>query len=205
MKKLLFAFLFATACASTPKAEVKPIGPTAADYAPLQIGKSWTYQVSYPGQKGEMTVTIKDQKDGFYIDDREGAFKLTQDGLRDKQRYLIRHPLTKDATWKTVVSASAVEHNKIVSIGETCSCMAGGFDDCLVIESSIRRDAKVTLIVRWTWAKGIGLVKLETEADIVGQGRVPQVKQSLIRYSAAPTQKPEIKENGDDGPDSWTK
>lgn len=203
--------LFAAACASTPKTSTNTDAPKASDYAPLAVGKSMTYQVSYPGQKGEMTVVITGEKDGYFVDDRDSYFKHTPDGMRDKQRYLIRHPLTAGATWKTVVSASAVEHNKIVSVGERCQCLAGSFPDCLVIESSIRRDPKVTLIVRWTWAKGLGLVKLETEAEIAGQGRVPQVKQSLVRYGSSGETSPKTPENqgetkdGEGAPDSWTR
>jgi hypothetical protein len=195
--------LFFCACAGAQKVDAPPPADARA-YAPLAIGSSWTYSVSYPGQKGEMTVTITGEKDGYLVDDREGAFRHTEDGLRDKQRYLIRHPLNAGASWKTVVSASAVEHNTIVSAGERCECVAGAFPDCLVVESSIRRDKNVTLIVRWTWARDVGLVKLETEAEIAGQGRVPQVKQSLIRYATAskPSQAPEKDENA---PDTWSR
>jgi hypothetical protein len=196
--------VLSAACASTPKSDPLPIGPTAHDYAPMAIGQSWTYQVWYPGQKGEMTVSIVGEKDGYLLDSREGAFRLTQDGLRDKQRYLIRHPLTAGATWQTVVSASAVEHNKIISVGERCECAAGSFPDCLVVESRVRGGPKVTVVIRWTWARGIGLVKFETEAEVVGQGVLPQVKQSLIRYGAAPG--PTEKNTDNDGaPATWSR
>jgi hypothetical protein len=205
----LFLLFFASACATTPVTTAVTDAPKAADYAPLAIGKSMTYQVSYPGQKGEMTVVITGEKDGYFLDDREGAFRHTSEGLRDKQRYLIRHPLNAGETWKTVVSASAVEHNKIISAGERCECLAGTFPDCLVVESTIRRDAKVSLIVRWTWAKGLGLVKLETEAEIAGQGRVPQVKQSLVRYGSLgePSQESPGKQGDseEEAPNNWTR
>ncbi|MCK6552079.1 hypothetical protein L6R52_39980 [Myxococcota bacterium] len=177
------ALLSLTACASTGPAAKVDLGVSASEYAPLGVGSAWTYQVSYPGQSGEMTVTLVGEKDGYFVDDRDGSFRHTPEGLRDRQRYLLRHPITAGATWKTIVSASAVEKNVILSVGERCETLAGSFPDCVVVESSVRRDDQVTLIIRWTWARGIGLVKLETEADIAGRGRVPQVKQSLVRYA----------------------
>lgn len=205
LNKLLAIAALCSACASSQKNESPEMVATARDYAPLQIGKSWTYQVSYPGQKGEMTVTLVGEKDGYLVDDRDAHFKFTQEGLRDKQRYLIRHPLTAGATWQTVVSASAVEHNKILSVAEACDSVSGSYPDCLVVESSIRRDPKVTLIIRWTWAKNVGLVKLETEAEIAGQGRVPQVKQSLIRFGTAESKGEPKAQDSEEPPDTWTK
>jgi hypothetical protein len=184
--------------------------PKSTDYYPLEIGASWTYNVAYPGQQGEMTVTITGEKDGYFVDDHEGAFRHTHDGLRDKQRYLIRHPLMKGNNWKTIVSASAVEHNEILSVGEKCESAAGSFSDCLVIQSSIRRDKSMTLYLTWTFARDIGLVKLETEAELTGKGRIPQVKQSLVKYTVgkgapAPTPPVESKSDAEGAPDSWVR
>jgi hypothetical protein len=201
------AFAF-SACASS-KGALDDGGKraTAADYAPLEAGASWTYSMAYLGQTGEETITMVGEKDGYWEDDHGGAFRHTHDGLRDKQRYLIRHPLMPGNKWKTIVSASAVEHNEILSVGERCETTAGSFDDCVVVESSIRRDKNMTMFIRWTWAKGIGLVKLETEAEIAGKGRVPQVKQSLVRYTVgkggSSTVQPPAEQ--DDGPDNWSR
>jgi hypothetical protein len=156
---------------------------TAADYVPLKPGASWTYDVAYPGQNGEMTVTLVGEKDGFVIDDKNGAFRLTQDGLRDRDRYLIKHPLVAGTKWSSVVGPSAVEHAEIVSVGSPCETVGGAFADCLVVLSQIRRDASMSLRIRWTWAKGVGLAKFETEAEVQGKGVIPQVKQSLKHYA----------------------
>lgn len=189
------------ACATAP---AKPSAPeaTARDYAPLPVGASWTYQVSYPGQAGEMTVKLTGENDGFVLDDKNGAFKHTQEGLRDRERYLIRHPLQPGNKWTTVVGPSAVEHLQIDSVGAPCEAIAGRFEDCIEVSGSIRRDKNMTLLIHWTWARGVGLVKLETIAEIAGKGRVPQVKQSLKDYSVAGASRPEPAER-DDGPDTW--
>jgi hypothetical protein len=170
-------------CASTQTASDATKFPAEA-YAPLRVGASYTYEVTFPGQQGTMEVRTVEQKDGFFLDNRQGTFKHTSDGLRDRQRYLIRYPLTPDHRWKAVVSPSAIEHYRIRSVGEPCESAAGSFQDCLVVESSLRRGKEMTLYVEWTWARGVGLVKVETEADIPGQGRIPQTKQSLLRFSS---------------------
>lgn len=175
--------LLVASCATSQGGERSPPPrATARDYAPLAVGASWTYATDYLGDKGEMTVTILGEKDGYFIDDKKSELRHTPEGLRDRQRYLIRGPIEVGNGWKTVVSASAVEHNRIISVGERCESQAGPFEDCLVVESSVRRDKNMTLHIRWTWARSIGLVKLETEAEVGGR-RIPQVRQSLVRYA----------------------
>jgi hypothetical protein len=172
---------------------------------PLAIGASWTYAMHYPGQDGELTITIVNEKDGYFVDDHKGAFRHTRDGLRDEHRYLIRHPLQAGNAWKTVVSPSAIEHAKILSVGQPCESQAGKFDDCVVVESSLRGDPKHTLYIQWTWAKSVGLVKLETEMDETGKGRTPMVKQSLIRYALGGQGSPKVKTSSaaDAPPGGW--
>jgi hypothetical protein len=168
-----------------------PTEPTSRDYAPLKVGASWTYDVQYPGQKGQMTVKIVGEKEGYFLQQADKGdpvgVRHTEEGFRDAQRFMIHNPLKAGSTWKSVVSASAVEHYSIVSIGEKCDCPAGQFDDCLVIESKIRRDPKVSLIARFTWAKDVGLVRIDTDAEIEGKGRIPQVHQTLVKYALAPS------------------
>lgn len=197
--------LLAASCAGAQK----PDGDAAArarasDYAPLKVGAMWTYDMQYPGQVGEMTVRLVGEQDGFVLDDRNGALRHTSEGLRDRDRYLIKNPLVPGAKWKTIVGPSAVEHAEIVSVGEQCEAAAGKFADCLVVHGWIRRDDKVTLHIDWTWAKDVGLVKVETAADISGRGRVPQTKQSLRQFSltGAPAAGVPIEER-DEAPERW--
>lgn len=176
--------LLGAACAGSTSVAGRPPAELS-EYAPIAVGSSWTYDTAYPGQTGEMTVTITGEKDGYFVDDKNGAFRLTGDGLRDRQRFLVRYPLVVGTQWKTVVGPSAVEHAQITSVGAPCASVMGQFDDCLVVHAWIRQSDQMTLHIEWTWAKGVGLVKLETEADLAGKGRVPQVKQSLRRYAVA--------------------
>jgi hypothetical protein len=187
----------ATASKSVPKGQAH-----AVDYAPLRVGASWTYEMQYPGQVGEMTVRLVGLQEGFVVDDKNGAFRHTSEGLRDRDRYLLRHPLAPGTTWKTVVGPSAVEHAEIVSVGDPCESAAGRFSDCILVHGWIRRDEKLTLHIEWTWARDVGLVKVETIAEIAGQGRVPQTKQTLKSYALNASSNGDAK--GDDGaPDRW--
>ncbi len=195
------ALIVAGGCASSSNGKWADT-VSAADYAPLHVGASWTYEVQYPGQTGEMTVELVGQKDGYVFDNKNGAMRHTPQGLRDRDRYLIRHPLKVGHKWESVVGPSAVEHLEITKVGESCDSAAGRFDDCVEVTGWIRRDKNMTLHIRWTWAKAVGLVGLVTEAELVGKGRVPQVKQSLKKYSREGAAS---KIKTDDGPDTWTK
>ena len=154
---ILLPLTFAVACASTQTVDTEgSSGPSAQDYAPMDVGYSWTYEMLFQGQKGEQTIEVLGFKDGFFQDNQAGELKHTDDGLRDRARYLIKHPLAPGNTWKAIVSASAVERYRIDSVGERCESAAGAFEDCLVVTSQIRRDQDVTLHGKFTWAKGVG-------------------------------------------------
>jgi hypothetical protein len=199
----LLASLLLGACASTPTAGSDASGPRAADYAPLEVGASWTYKMNFQGQQGEQTVEVLSKTDdGYFRDNQQGELRHVNDGLRDRARYLIQEPLAPGQTWKAIVSASAVERYRIDSVGERCSAAAGSFDDCLVVTSEIRRDENVTLHARFTWAKGVGLVKMETEAEIQGK-RTPQTKRSLLRYSLASDAAASGGQEEEGAPDDW--
>lgn len=163
--------------------------------------------MSFQGQTGERTVKIVGQDNGYFVDDQNGHLRHTPEGLRDEQRFLIRKPVVAGNSWKAIVSASAVENYSILSVGDPCTVRAGQFGDCLVVESRLRRDAHVTLFIRFTWAKGVGLVRIETLAEIDGR-RVPQTDQSLLHYglgAATDAPPPAAPPAADDGPNSWTR
>lgn len=197
-KPILFLFALC-GCATTTKEAGGP-SVTAQDYAPYALGASWTYAVNYLGQQDRQTITVVKEEEGYFVDDQQGRFRHTDEGLRDQARYLIRNPIEEGNEWKAILSASSVEHYRISSVGRPCESQAGRFEDCLVVESRNRRDDKMTLLARFTWARGIGLVKIETEAEIKGKGRIPQTERSLIHYKLTPDP------NEDEGaPNTWSK
>lgn len=204
------------ACAAQePAPPAPPAGSDVTAYMPLEVGNVWTYAVRFPGQSGERTVRITHRDDeGFFVDDAGGAFRVTPSGLRDRKRYLIRTPVEPGRTWKAVVSAGAVERYRIDTVGASCSAQAGRFEDCLIVRSRLRRDDRVSLEVVFSFARGVGLVKVETIAHIAGKGAVPQTEQSLVAYrvgggpdgAAASDDRhpePEAVESDPSGPDTW--
>lgn len=202
------ALTFLLSCATAPRPAAS--GPELTPYVPLEVGHAWTYAVRFPGQTGERTIRIVSRDDeGFFVDDAGGAFRVTPAGLRDRQRYLIRTPIEVGRTWSAVVSASAVEHYTLVSAGKPCSARAGRFSDCLVVEARIRRDPQVTLRSRFTWARGVGLVEVNTAVLHATRGELPQTEQSLLRYQlgsvsgggSAP--EPGRAEDEEDAPATW--
>jgi hypothetical protein len=209
---LTLAMLLVAGCASSSHRPERD--RSIEEYAPLKLGARWSYAVRYPGQEGEMTVSLVGMENQYFMDDRGGYFLHTPDGLRDKERFLIRYPLVPGNKWKSVVGPSAVEHLEIVSVGEPCEAAAGNFADCLVVMGRIRRDDTMSLEIRWTWVRGIGLAKLETTADLKGKGTLPQVTQSLKHYdlqagataapstpASAPSDAPGGEEEG--APETW--
>jgi hypothetical protein len=200
----------AAACATTA-AERPAVEVDVARYIPLGVGASWTYAVRYPGQDGEMTVRLTEEKDGYWLDDRGGAWRLTRDGLRDRMRYLVKRPAVEGTSWRTVVGPSAVEHAQITHAGAPCEVRAGSFPRCLVVHSWIKQDDKLTLHIEWTFVEDVGLARLDTYADIRGKGQVPQVRQDLIRWTlpggqggAAPAAPPPSAVDAEGAPAAWS-
>ena len=92
---------------------------------------------------------------------------------------MIKNPIQPGTSWKSVVGPSAVEHLQIDEVGTPCESLAGRFEDCLVVSARLRRDKNMQLHIKWVWARNVGLVRLETEAELPGNKRVRQVTQSL--------------------------
>jgi len=128
-----------------------------------------------------MTVTITGREAGWFLDDRGGRLRVTSGGLRDPRRYLVRRPLEVGTAWTSVLSASAVEHYRIRSVGAPCEVRAGSFPDCLVVESRLRRDDRMQLTAEWTWIRGVGLGRVTTTALVDGRP-VPQTRQDLVHF-----------------------
>lgn len=206
LASLLTFSLALSACASTKVAQAP--SRTARDYAPYAKGASWTYRADFLGQKSERTVNITGKEGGYWVDDAGGRFQLTATGLRDDRRYLIEQPIKAGHSWKAVLSVSAVEHYEIVSVGMACSVPAGRFSDCLVVEARLRRSDKLSLLSRFTWARGVGLVQVGTEL-LEGDKRKPQTKIELLRYQLKPGDAPaaapsEAPTDAEGAPKTWS-
>jgi hypothetical protein len=158
-------------------------GPAPAEYYPLAVGNRWTYDVNFLGERREHTVELVGRRqDGFFLDRDGGAIGLDGFGLGDGQRYLLRPPLVPGRDWSVVLSVSSVERYRVLSVGEPCSAPAGSFPDCVVVEGRNRVDPRTTLVNTLTFARGVGIVRVETVAE-AGEKRVPQSTRVLTSYA----------------------
>jgi hypothetical protein len=157
----------------------------AASYYPLAVGNQWTYDVSTLSEHGEHTVRILREEGGRFIDDGGGEIYIDAFGIRDAKRYMLREPIEPGREWTNVVSVSSVEHLKVLEAGVPCETPAGRFADCVRVQDRNRIDAQKTLAVEWTFAQGVGLVRVDTLLE--AQGKViPQAQLVLKAYQLAP-------------------
>lgn len=158
--------------------------PESARYFPLAVGDRWTYQATYLGERSTRQVELVAFRDGSYVDKDGRALRVDSEGLRDQVRYLLRDPLTVDATWTSVVAPGAAEHYRVLSVHAPCEAPAGRFPDCVVVESRATADpsnpARV-LVNRITFAAGVGIVRVNTELS-EGQRSIPSAELLLTSF-----------------------
>jgi hypothetical protein len=184
LRPVLLCALLAAGCAKGATT-AGPARLKAGDYQPLAVGNQWTYAGTMMGQRVERTITIVGLKDGFYLDDANGMFRLEPDGLRDDKRYLLKEPLAPHQTWTAVVSLGSTEQYEIVDLGFATSTPAGAFRDCVRVRGTNRIDARKSLATEWTFAPGVGIVRIETTAVVDGRP-IPQGTLELTGRKLAP-------------------
>lgn len=183
---LLAVSLFAlTACRH---AEVKPPPPSpkAREFYPLKVGNHWTYEIRAAGQTVERTISIVSQKDGFFVDNTGAELKHDDTGLRDRNRYLLENPVEAGRKWLSVQSVRSTEHFEITSAGSGCSTRAGTFADCVTVQSTAEVRPGRKLIIESTYAKGVGLVSLQTLQIEGSSAPQTQLELELVSYNVTP-------------------
>lgn len=179
----LAALALASGCAHRAETVEAP-RLRATDYYPLAVGNEWTY-VATVGPAAERTTRITGMRDGYYVDDAQGMFKVDAGGLRDDRRYMLAEPIERGRGWKSIVSVASTERYEIVETGFTVSTRAGIFKDCVQVRGTNRIDANRDLRVEWTYAPGVGIVRLAT-AVRDGTRVVPQTAWELKSFKLAP-------------------
>ena len=191
MKKWLVSlgFLLALGCAHAPTSEAP--GLTAADYYPLALGNRWTYRADLLGQSHEETVEIQGRKDGFFTDNHKGMLQADAQGVRDRLRYLLKNPIAEGTHWENVVSVSELERYQITRADFPCEVPAGSFLHCVTVESRTRT-SQATLVNDLTFAPHVGIVRVETVAELSGSPggsdaqapqRIPQASLTLTSFA----------------------
>lgn len=187
MKRLLMlaALALSSACATTPGAKVGADKPssTAADFYPLALGTTWTYEVKLLGESRQIDVSVlRKGDDGFVIDSTGAQFLADAFGVRDQKRYLLRNPIATGTKWTNVVSVSSVEAYEIVAANQPCDAPAGQWEGCVVVESRNRVQEGTTLVNEMTFAPGVGIVRLSTVLESNGK-QIPQSTLSLLKFT----------------------
>ncbi|MGE7946460.1 copper amine oxidase N-terminal domain-containing protein [Lysinibacillus sp. NPDC093688] len=104
--------------------------------------------VKFVGKKGNAytwsnNITWKEESNGLWVDNGDGW-----------EKYLL-YPVKQGATWK---NNDDWYENNIISVSETVKTLAGTFKNCVVVDYNYQ-----TL----TFAKGIGLIKVEARGGYV--------------------------------------
>ena len=179
---LLLLLLLCFACAHAPETKGGAATSPIADYYPLAVGNTWSYQVELLGAPPEdHDITITKEEQGRFTDSTGNTLMIDAYGIRDAKRYLLRTPLEVGTKWNNVVSVSSYEQYMIVEAGQACDVPAGAFKNCVVVESRNKAEGEKVLINTLTFAPKVGLVRIATVLEAEGK-RIPQVKLELTKY-----------------------
>jgi len=190
MRRLLLCALAAASagCAHAPGAAVPP-APAVADFFPLAVGRSWTWEDQSPGLPAgrpgpRRTVRILERTaDGYFRDSERGELRPSGGCVEDRLRRLLCGPLQVGTAWSSVVSVSSTERYQIVAVGEVVSVPAGRFSGCVRVRSHNRAGKGTELVNEMTYAPGVGPVRIETYVVVDGVV-TPQLRAVLVGYQA---------------------
>ncbi len=181
---LLLCVLAFVACTTTSKTTAPTKAEaTAADFYPLVIGTTWSYEVKLLGETRMIDVTtLRKNSDGFVEDSTGAQFLVDGFGVRDQKRYLLRNPIAAGTRWTNVVSVSSVEGYEIIAANQPCDAPAGKWEGCVVVESRNRVEEGTTLVNEMTFAPGVGIVRLSTVLESNGK-HIPQSTLALVKFA----------------------
>ena len=185
MNRTLLCLALAAAACTTATRTTTPSQPeiTAADFYPLRVGVTWSYEVKLLGETRMIDVsTLRKNADGFIEDSTGAQFLADGFGIRDQKRYLLRNPIATGTKWTNVVSVSSVEAYEIIGSNQPCEAPAGKWDGCVVVESRNRVEEGTTLVNEMTFAPGVGIVRLSTVLESNGK-QIPQSTLALVKFT----------------------
>ena len=161
-------------------------GPAPASFFPLAVGNEWTYSASGgpAGQSTVHTIHIVGRDGSWFLDDQSGRLRIEADGVRDRDRYLLRAPLIAGSSW-TSVDNYVVQKFEIASTGVTLATLAGRFEGCVVVRNDQPLPNGARFVTEWTYAPGVGLIALRTFTRAQGKEET-QTQLTLIAYRLVP-------------------
>jgi hypothetical protein len=162
----------ATGCASTGSGGVPHVprtGLKAADFYPLAEGWKWAYDLDKDGQKILAVYSVVERMPDLATvrtGEENLTYTIAADGIAQRDTlsvgdYILKDPITKDASWP--VSGGTA---KVLSTTEEVTTEAGHFYDCAVIEVTRVDPPRV---VRTTFAPDIGPVSIEVRVQDAGK------------------------------------
>ena len=171
---LLCASVGVSACATAAPPEAarpgkpdKTAGPSPSIFYPLALGNAWTYEARGGGRTSRDTIKIVGQDGPWFLDDHRGRLRVDSDGIRDRDRYLLRAPLVPGQGWKAV-EQMVVQRFEVIANDAVVSTLAGRFEKCVVIRNVQSLPGSGRYTTEWSYAPGIGLVALKTTAQQKG-------------------------------------
>jgi hypothetical protein len=164
--------LVATGCASTGAGQAPHVprtGLKAGDFYPLTEGWKWAYDLDKDGQKILAVYSVVDRMPDVATvrtGEENLTYTIAADGIAQRDSlsvgdYILKDPITKDATWP-VAGGTA----KVLSTTEELTTDAGHFYDCAVIEVTRTDPPRV---VRTTFAPDGGPVAIEVQVQDAGK------------------------------------
>lgn len=182
------ASLAALGCA-TPGAAGRPGAAAAlggaADpraYLPLAVGAEWTYEAKGGGKTSRDTIRIVGRDGAWFLDDHRGRIRYEADGVRDRDRYLLRAPLVPGRGW-TAVENLVVQRFEVAAVDARLTVPAGTYEKVLVIRNDQALPNGVRYVTEWSYAPGVGLVSLRT-STLSGGRTQEQTSLQLVGFKA---------------------
>jgi hypothetical protein len=175
--------LASLACAEgqKPPSEIAT-GPSAKQLFPLAVGNRWTYRSTFLGASQELTVSIVSEDEGIFVDSRGLRFRVSREGLRDEQRYLLRDPISVGKKWSAVIDIRQTESYRVTEVGAAVTVPAGQFRGCVRVEATSAETPSHVSIAEQTYCPDVGLVRVVTYMEIEGRRGSPQFKQELLSF-----------------------
>lgn len=158
------------------------LSPSA--YYPLAVGNSWTYQLL--GQEHRETIQIVGRDGPWFLDDHKGRLRTDGEGVRDRDRYLLRAPLKAGAKWSAVENL-VVQRFEVTATEVSAVTRAGTFLHCVRVRNAQPLDKNQgSFVTEWTYAPKVGLVQLRQETIGPTGKAVQQTSLELVAYSSQP-------------------
>ena len=190
MRLVLALLVVVTSACATTSSNPSTSG-RASDYYPLAVGNAWSYRVTPGPEEPQVLSIVQRNDDGFFVDNHGGVLAPRNDGLFDGKRFVLQEPLVVDHVWTALPKDEAQESYKIVATDAVVTVPAGTYEGVVVVDGEQPgRDPNTgkpgKLLVRWSYAKHVGMVKVEVRMQLEKQAPVLITTMELTSFTAAP-------------------